>query len=270
MLFKSLKSWVVHRPRLLRIARPLYPPTNIRIFRKNIYSKIDKDEDSKKLMVDIGSGLIFRRHWKNMDYSTFHYFFSNGAIDYEYDMTSKEPFPFNDNSVSFYYTSHSLEHILQKYIPFVFDEVYRTLKAGGVFRISVPDFQLGVEAFLKNDIDFFYFMDGPIEIRFLHYFANYFKGTVSHSELKNNLNSMSIEEFGDYYTNQITDSLVEQYGNHMHVNWYSFSKMERLLKNSGFSNVYRSLPVKSKFLEFQEKSFDKNNPKISLYVEAVK
>ena len=81
---------------------------------------------------------------------------------------------------------------------------------------------------------------------------------------------MSIEVFGDYYTNQIIDSQVEEFGNHMHVNWYTFSKMERLLRNAEFPTVYSSSPGKSKFSELQEKSFDKNNPKYSLYVEAVK
>ena len=46
--------------------------------------------------------------------------------------------PFDDNSVDEIYSSHALEHIERKDIPFVWEEVYRVLKHGGIVTIIVP------------------------------------------------------------------------------------------------------------------------------------
>lgn len=46
--------------------------------------------------------------------------------------------PFDDNSVDEVYSSHTLEHIERKDVPFIWEEIYRVLKSGGEATIIVP------------------------------------------------------------------------------------------------------------------------------------
>jgi len=57
--------------------------------------------------------------------------------------------PFSDNSVDEIYTSHTLEHIERKDVPFVWEEIYRVLKKGGIATIIVPHIK-GGQAFMMN------------------------------------------------------------------------------------------------------------------------
>ena len=269
--FWKLKSWVAQHPRLYKIVRPIYIPSNLRVLKKQIFKIIDKDTDKKKLMVDLGSGNVLRRHWKNLDFETKYHSFGFGTIDYNYNFTSHTPFPFNDDSVSFFFTSHSLEHVQQKHIPYVFSEIFRCLKPDGVVRFVLPDFEIAVKAFLDNDFDYVYpSSHGSIEERFLHFFAKPLKKKFSAEKLRDMLNSMLIDEFANYFTNQISDDEIHEQGNVPHVNWYTFSKLEKLLKESGFKKIYSSSFQGSEFKEFRGKLFDKNNPNYSFYVEAIK
>lgn len=70
---------------------------------------------------------------------------------YKHDLNSDLPFPFADNSVDNYYTSHTLEHVNIKSLLFVFNEFYRTLKKGGILRIVVPDFSVGMKWYTENN-----------------------------------------------------------------------------------------------------------------------
>jgi len=81
-------------------------------------------------------GERIKREWSIMDCAR--------GSDVVYDLNSGEKFLLKDNSVSNYYTSHTLEHVQQKSLVFVFQELYRTLTPGGKIRIVVPDFKYGV------------------------------------------------------------------------------------------------------------------------------
>jgi MoaA/NifB/PqqE/SkfB family radical SAM enzyme/ubiquinone/menaquinone biosynthesis C-methylase UbiE len=55
-----------------------------------------------------------------------------------HDLT--EPFPIPDNSVDTFQAEDVLEHIQYEKLPSVLDEIFRVLKPGGLFRLSVPDY----------------------------------------------------------------------------------------------------------------------------------
>ena len=57
--------------------------------------------------------------------------------------------PFNDNSVDEIFTSHTLEHIENKDVPFVWEEMYRVLKPNGIIDIIVPHAREN-QAFMMN------------------------------------------------------------------------------------------------------------------------
>lgn len=50
------------------------------------------------------------------------------------------PYPLPDNSIFSYQAEDVLEHIEYAKLKMVIDEIYRILKAGGLFRISLPDY----------------------------------------------------------------------------------------------------------------------------------
>jgi SAM-dependent methyltransferase len=51
------------------------------------------------------------------------------------------PLPYPDNSIAKIQAQDVLEHLAFDKVPFVLDEIYRVLKPGGVFRLSVPDYR---------------------------------------------------------------------------------------------------------------------------------
>jgi SAM-dependent methyltransferase len=52
-----------------------------------------------------------------------------------------DPLPFADGSIAKIQAQDVLEHIAFEKAPLVLDEVYRVLKPGGIFRLSVPDYR---------------------------------------------------------------------------------------------------------------------------------
>ena len=55
------------------------------------------------------------------------------------------PLPYPDNSIAKIQAQDVLEHLAFDKVPFVLDEIYRVLKPGGVFRLSVPDYRSPVQ-----------------------------------------------------------------------------------------------------------------------------
>jgi len=84
-----------------------------------------------------------RESWKVMD--------SSRSPDIKYDLNSSDSILLEDNSVDYYYTSHTLEHVETFNLPFVFKELHRTLKPGGKLRIVVPDFAYAAKLYVTYD-----------------------------------------------------------------------------------------------------------------------
>lgn len=245
-----------------------------RILQKQMYSVIDRNVDRDKLMVNVGGGWYFRRHWKVMDFPSEHYRFVGGVVDYRHNLASFDCFPFADNSVAFFYSSHTLEHIPQEYCQHVLDEMHRCLRCGGAVRLALPDFDLALEAFRRNNPDFFVKYPGScIEERFLNFFATWWMSKIPPSEFRAEFNSMSPEEAADFYTTRIPrDSQKQATANH--INWWNYDKLNRMLAKAGFCQVYRSNPQGSQFPDLRgvgwDGGFDSTHPELSLYVEAIK
>lgn len=64
-----------------------------------------------------------------------------------------KPFPLEDNSVDSFQAEDVFEHIAYDKLPAVLDEIYRVLKPGAVFRLSVPDYgcDLLIERSIKDE-----------------------------------------------------------------------------------------------------------------------
>ena len=68
-----------------------------------------------------------------------------------HDVTEAMPIP--DECVDIYQAEDVFEHIQLNQIPSIIDEIYRVLKVGGIFRLSVPDYRCDLleNRTLKND-----------------------------------------------------------------------------------------------------------------------
>ena len=231
-------------------------------------------------MVNIGGGAYYRKHWKVLDYQSFHYRIPSYYIDYNFDLASNNPLPFKTNSVNFFYSSHTLEHIPQEFCQNIFNEFYRCLKKGGAVRLALPDFDKIFEAYRNNEKTIFnsvFFKNKQEENyrKFLDFFATYMKNKVSKNEFDENFRSMKKEEFADYYTFKIPRNNQKIHGG-FHINWWNFEKAEKMLKRAGFKEKYRSSSQKSCFLEMRCKKngkifgFDDTYPEISFFIEALK
>lgn len=98
----------------------------------------------KELNIDFGGGkrrLDLENKWTIMDISNYDIF---------YDFNSMKSFPLEDNSVDNYYSSMALEHLNSTQIEFILKEIYRTLKPNGLFRIVVPDIEVGIKWYLED------------------------------------------------------------------------------------------------------------------------
>lgn len=276
MIFKKIKNYIKLHPSLFFFAKTFLSILIwIKLIKKKIFKLIDKRTDEQKLMINIGGGYYFRRYWRVMDFSSKWYHFRKGAIDYEFDLASNDLFPIADNSVSFFYSSHTLEHIPQEFCQHILNEIFRCLKIGGVVRITAPDFDLAYKAFLSNSIDFFSIYSGGacIEEKFLEFFATYLKGKVSYKKMKEKLNLLKKETFADYYTGKVPRESQRVFAGN-HINWWNYEKLFKMLEEAGFKVIYRSGPQKSRFIEMRgfgwNSGFDTTHPKISFFVEAVK
>jgi len=270
------RSYVKSRPKLLSLYLNYKQNfrTYFRIPKKMIFRIIDEKTDKQKLMINIGGGQFFKRHWKVLDFPTSHYIFKKGIVDYEFDLTQSIPFPFKDNSVTFFYSSNTLEHIPQEFCQYLYDEIYRCLNQGGAVRIQVPDYDLAKISFLANDLDFFRDKgEKGMEQRFVHFFAAYFTNQISAKEVRDKLKTMNFEEFADYLTKRIPrESIEDNHGGH--INWWNYEKLNKMLSEAGFKQIFQSYPHGSKFDEMQGvgdifSGFDSKYHDSSIFVEAI-
>ena len=69
---------------------------------------------------------------------------------------SCEPMPYKDNTVDVIFCSHTLEHIIPQRLDFVLEEFFRVLnKENGLLRVSVPNIEVAIKAYLEKDESFF-------------------------------------------------------------------------------------------------------------------
>lgn len=84
--------------------------------------------------------------WVNVDANIF-----TGKCDVWADL--RNPLPFHDGTVDFFYSHHVIEHLPD--LPQHFREIYRCLKPGGKFRVGGPNGDSAVRKFVEGDTAWF-------------------------------------------------------------------------------------------------------------------
>ena len=90
--------------------------------------------------LELGSGPIKREGWVTVD-------MCKGA-DVFWDL--RLPLPFRDNSFSFLYSSHVIEHFSYRQLDRLLREMYRVLVPGGVMSVCVPDPRLFIDLYMSR------------------------------------------------------------------------------------------------------------------------
>ena len=131
------------------------------------------------------------------------------------------------------YSSHCLEHISTEDGFFVLNEAYRVLKPGGKIRLSMPDSESIIKAYINNDYEFL----NDHEVRY--------PGRLPPSNIRSPI-----------------DHIVRVSSAWGHVTMYDLDKAERLLKESGFCNIKES--------SFNQDFDPKKRKSVSFYIVAEK
>jgi SAM-dependent methyltransferase len=251
----------------------------------------------EKRFYNIGAGTFRHQYWTNLDLSSDWYApdqIGSGMIDF--DLFSLEKFPIEDSSAEVAYTSHTVEHINNEAAQNMFNEAFRILKPGGVFRMTTPNIDLDLAAYRRNDRDYFYWIDlyssdkvterleikpfctGSIQQIILFNFATH----ISELALNTDLAKVPDEEFDAAFSTMPDEKALDHFAGRctieaqrkrpgFHMNWWNHDKAFRMLTKAGFSTVYRSGYGQSLCPVLRDVNlFDKQDPKVSLYVEACK
>jgi SAM-dependent methyltransferase len=90
--------------------------------------------------LNIGVGKFFHPRWTNVDLSSDHYASVQRSPFVNFDISKKQPLPFEDASVELIYSSHTIEHVATDAVRHLLRECHRVLKPKGGLRITCPDF----------------------------------------------------------------------------------------------------------------------------------
>lgn len=243
---------------------------------------------------NIGAGGFRHPAWTNIDRPSDWYAEMQSGI-LAYDLTGNEPLPIDTGTAEILYTSHTIEHVPDSAVERLFAEAYRSLKPGGIFRVTTgPDAETNFRALTRGDEDWF-FMDRaydapgtfeqffhapatsvPLEERWLHHVASQLAPN-DRSPSGSKLNAAHVRALIDKHgfpdcldhLASLCEYQPDRPGNH--VSWWTHDKAIAFLKRAGFSTVYRSgygqsaCPVLRNTLYF-----DNTHPQFSLYVEAIR
>jgi SAM-dependent methyltransferase len=112
---------------------------------KTQLANLQIDENTKHLKLHIGAGGSAIDGWVNIDIHP-----APLALNVHWGL------PFADSSVDYVFVSHLLEHLFYPNdVGAFFDELFRVLSPNGIVRIVVPDIEQCIEAYTKNDAQFF-------------------------------------------------------------------------------------------------------------------
>lgn len=235
---------------------------------------IENYKDSPKYL-NVGGGQFVRKHWRVLDYTTPDWYnYSSIFVDFNINLEKSENWPIEKESYDLIYTSHTLEHLSQNAVIHTLKEAHRILKRKGGLRITIPDIDLILSHYKKKDREWFEmkypaFKKYDLEYFLLKVFATHLIDRISSEQVRKDFEIMNEVSFLDKYIGLIENQWQKEKPG-LHRNWFNFEKLEKLLKEAGFSNIVRNCPNQSIFTELCYKDFDNTHPGISIFVDAIK
>jgi SAM-dependent methyltransferase len=102
-----------------------------------------------------GCGASGEPGWINSDQK------AGPGIDISCDI--RNGLPLESDSIDYIVSVHALHEVPYPDLVTVFQELHRVLKPKGVLRLSLPDLDKGIQAYLRNDRDYFLIPDEEIK-----------------------------------------------------------------------------------------------------------
>jgi predicted SAM-dependent methyltransferase len=232
----------------------------------------------KRQFYNIGAGIFKHQAWTNIDHYSERY--KQNYVHLDVDLENFESLPIEDESAYVVYSSHTVEHISMNAVERMLKETYRILRPGGFFRVTTPNATLFWNSFVENDKylwrylfrDQSYSEKRSVKEMLIDYFASQIAldDTLMKKVMKDPKSEGRMEDVLDFFTSFCT---IETQALHPegHMNWWSTSKMAKLLEKVGFEEVYESYYGQSRCPVMKNTTyFDTTHPYISLFVEARK
>ncbi|KAF5083753.1 hypothetical protein DSECCO2_85550 [anaerobic digester metagenome] len=291
MIQKKITSWIFST-----IGYEIRKKPSAAVEDKLYHSLYSENDLKNKSFLNVGAGLFKHKYWTNVDHVSEWYV--NNTIDINVDLLKCDPIPVPSNSQNIIYSSHTIEHLTNDAVQNVFNEAYRILKPGGFLRITTPNIFFDWLALKNNNRNWFYWllyyeingeerrrvkMNGrPSEYSLKQWFLSHFAAQLSFMYDGPADKKISDEEFDTIFNNKsLNDALnicirridlsFHSQNPGYHINWFTYEKLNEMLKDAGFSLVYQSGWGQSLNPVLQNTSiFDTTHPKMSLYVEARK
>lgn len=257
-----------------------------------LYDEFPRESLIHKRFYNIGSGLFHHPYWTNIDYTSEHYSVVQRHPFIHHDLMELAPLPIEDQTAEIIYSSHTIEHVSDEAVFNLLKETYRVLRPNGHLRLTTPDMNLSYDAYMRQDIGFWYWRDwysrpgtweqlfkmplcqASIPQLFLCQFASELSDiTVAESEKKYSddeildvFSTNPMEEAIDYFAGQC--SFNPNYPG-SHISWWTHDKLLSFLRAAGFSQGYMSGYGQSQSPPLRDTDyFDNTHPRVSLYVEA--
>lgn len=200
----------------------------------------------KNLKLNLGCGRNIKPGWVNVDFAE-----RENKLDAVCDL-SKE-FPFDEDSCSYIYSEHLIEHLEWLDGRIFLDRCFKSLQEGGVFRIVFPDFEKIFKAYINKDDVFLKNMSRGLDDDDYNYYKKVYEypEKVRQERLHNlppawhlskdeeDRKKVSLRIRQHKYLIEIVDWAVHQFGEHKTL--YDAESMKGLLEEIGFSKVYRSI-----------------------------
>lgn len=244
---------------------------------------------SEAIRINIGSGDWSSEGWINLDYPSEWYCAAQRKHKIiPYDIRN-DRLPYENDSVDLIYCSHVIEHIENKYIATLFDEMFRVLKKNGGGRICCPDAEFLYQVTKASgagecSTDYWNWRKDWFESSFYQgtepRLVDYLVREIATPKLlhyKHGINTIDyIEQFEqmsmfDFFEYLVSDLSFREDCVGDHINYWTFEKVEKMLRQSGFKTVIRSKWSGSMFGDMQNLNvFDVVFPNMSLYIEFVK
>ncbi len=183
----------------------------------NFYNRIGKDSFASptktkpsisKLHIGCGNHLL--DGWINTDIRPI------SGVTY---MDASAPFPYDDCSFDFIFSEHLFEHINFSEGKLMLKECYRTLKKGGVLRLTLPDITFLYNIWNSPDI--------PLHSKYIHWSIGRYAPHVM-----KDLDKCGNKVLASYLMNMFMHEWE-----HKHI--YDFETLRILLANTGFVDIRR-------------------------------
>ena len=238
---------------------------------------------AKPERIVIGGGdMDYGPRWHNIEFVTPGYATKYKSLpantDIAHDLTANKPLPIDSDTIEAAYTSHVIEHLQDEHVAYIFSETCRVLKSGGVFRITCPDIDLYIRAFMDKDLSFFHYRDHyhyvetginqSVAGMFLDVFATSIAQSADYQEIAESFKTRGVVPTLEFYKSKVVYDVKRS---HFHVNWFNVEKLKAMLKRAGFFDIRVSAMGQSYYSDMRNLSkFDTQDFKISLFVECVK